>query len=633
MPFLFFIAIVAVTAVIYTNMTEEATTVKKYFSKISDHDYEAAYEYVYTNLSKEDFISKIKNVYEGIESRDIGVKIVGKTFDKSGDESNDSKITYNVSMNSVAGKFNYTNISNLKKIDGKYKIDWQISDIYPDLKENQTIRVKTIDYKRGTIYDRNGHAIAKDSNAYYIGIVPGKLEKSDISKVASILEIDKKEIEDKIKSDYVTENTFVPLKKISREEQEKKNSLLKIKGIMVSDVQVRTYPYKEATSILTGYVQDDEGKAGLEQSLNDTLKGTFGKEIYIDYDSTKVKSIAKTDKVDGKDVKLTIDIDLQQKAYEEFKEERGAVVSLNYKTGEVLALVSTPSYDANKISLGISNKDWDKLQKDENHPMLNRFASTYAPGSSMKPIIGAIGLQNNIFTKSDDFGKSGLKWQKDKSWKDFYITTLESYNETANLENALVYSDNIYFAKAALKLGKDLIKTGLNQFGFEEKLDFNLDIQNSTYGKLDSEKSIANTGYGQAEVLASPVLMASIYSTFANNGNMIKPYLILEEKDEDKAKYYKENLIDEGVATTIKEDLIQVVKRGTAKSAYMEDKVIAGKTGTAEIKKSQEDKNGSEIGWFNSFDDNDLLIVGMIENVKDKGGSDMIVKKVANIYK
>ena len=133
--------------------------------------------------------------------------------------------------------------------------------------------------------------------------------------------------------------------------------------------------------------------------------------------------------------------------------------------------------------------------------------------------------------------------------------------------------------------------------------------------------------------MASPVLMASIYSTFANNGNMIKPYLILEEKDEDKVKYYKENLIDEGVATTIKEDLIQVVKKGTAKSAYMEDKVIAGKTGTAEIKKSQEDKNGSEIGWFNSFDDNDLLIVGMIENVKDKGGSDMIVKKVANIYK
>lgn len=622
--------------ILYTNLTEEASIIKKYFDRINSKDYEGAYELVDTTMSKEEFISKIKNIYDGIEAKDISVKIVGKTFDfkKENEESEETRVTYNTSMETVAGNINYINTTNIKKVDGKYVIDWKITDIYPELKENDKILVKTINSKRGNIYDRNNKLLASEEKAYSIGIVPGKTDSTtDYSKIAELLNVDEKSVREQIKKDYVTDNTFVELGKISRDEQDTKNNLLNIKGIMVTDTTVRTYQYKEATSSITGYVQNDNGKAGLESSFNDILKGKEGKEIYIDRNSTKVKTISKIEKQDGKDIKTTIDVELQLKIYEQFKEDEGAQVAINYKTGEVLALISTPCYDANKFSYGITNNEWEKIQNDIKKPLFNRYLATYAPGSSFKPLIAAIGIQNNIFTKSEDFGKSGRKWQLDNSWKDFFVTTLKEYNETANLENALVYSDNIYFAKASLKIGKEKLKNELDRFGFNKKMKFALDIMDSSYGALDSDKQIANTGYGQAEVMVNPLKMASIYSAFANKGKMVEPYIIYEEKSENKNKYYDENIIDEEVADTVKDALIQVVKRGNAKNANIEGKIIAGKTGTAEIKESQSDKNVKEIGWFNSFDDNELLIVAMCENVQNKGESSYVVNKVAEIYK
>lgn len=172
----------------------------------------------------------------------------------------------------------------------------------------------------------------------------------------------------------------------------------------------------------------------------------------------------------------------------------------------------------------------------------------------------------------------------------------------------------------------------MDNFGFNEKLDFPQEVTKSSYGVMDSEASIANSGYGQAEMLVNPILMASMYSIFANEGNMVKPYLIYESNEENRVKYYKENVITAKNANIIKEDLIQVVERGTGKACKIDGKIIAGKTGTAEIKSSQQDKSGEEIGWFNSFDNNDKIIISMIENVKSKGGSHYVTEKVRKIW-
>ena len=632
-----FIAIISVIAVgifIYTNKTEASLALKEYFSLLNSKDYESMYDLVITEMPKEDFVARIKNIYEGIEATNISATIATNS---SNEENKDLvNITYTNSMDTMAGSTSFINNAKLKLVDGKYKIVWDSSIIFPDLKDNQKVRVSTIAYTRGSLYDRNGISIAKDGSIYQVGLVKGKMNgTSDIDKIANLLNISKDTIEEALSASYVKDDTFVPLRKISREEQELKNSLLQIKGIMISDLTARVYPYKEATSILTGYVQEREGKSGLEYAYNDRLKGEDGVEIYIVDDAgNKVKTVQKKEVKNGEDIKLTIDVNMQNKVYEQFKDDKGASVVINYNTGELLALVSTPSYDANDFSLGITNEEWEKLQNDEKKPMFNKYLASYAPGSSFKPIVGAIGLMTNSFTATEDFGRSGTKWQKDSSWKDLYVTTLETYQGDANLQNALIYSDNIYFAKAALKIGKDTLQSNLKELGFGEKIDFIQDVSASSFGSMDSEASLANSGYGQSEILVNPIHMASIYCSFANGGNMMLPYIELKQDENGVAesKIYKENVFSERVTEIIKEDLRLVVEQGTAKDCKIEGKVLAGKTGTAEIKQDQNDVNGTEIGWFNCFDEEGMLIVAMCEDTKDVGGSHYVVKKVRNIF-
>ena len=632
--FLIIIIAIAIGIFIYTNRTEPSLALKEYFSKLENKDYEGMYDLVITDMSKEDFITRVKNIYEGIEATDISITIATNSSNK--EEEGITNITYTNSMHTLAGNTSFINNAKMKQVENEYKILWDSSLIFPDLNDNQKVRVNTVSYTRGTIYDRNGIALAKKGSIYQVGIVPGKMnESTDLDKVASLLGISRETIENNLKASYVKDDTFVPLRNISREEQDLKNELLQIKGIMISDLDARVYPYKEATSILTGYVQEGEGKTGLEYAFNNKLKGEDGVEIYIvDENGSKVKTVQSKEVKNGEDVKLTIDVNLQNKIYEQFKQDKGAFVSINYNTGEVLAAVSTPSYDANDFSIGITNEEWEKLQNDANKPMYNRYLGTYAPGSSLKPIVGAIGISTNSFTATEDFGASGTKWQKDSSWKDLYVTTLETYSGDANLENALVYSDNIYFAKAALKIGKNEFQKGLNSLGFNEKIDFVQDVSSSSYGNMDSEAELANSGYGQGQILVNPIHMASIYSAFANGGNMVLPYIEKTENSDGEAvtKIYKEGVFSDRVTDIIKQDLIQVVERGTAKACKIEGKVIAGKTGTAEVKASQTDTSGTEIGWFNSFDENGTLLICMCEDVKNLDGSHYVVGKVRNIW-
>ena len=485
-------------------------------------------------------------------------------------------MTYNVKMNSIAGEISFNTTSKIVKVGDSYKIKWTSSDIFPDLLDNEKIRVESIYSKRGTIFDRDSHTLAKDGNAYSIGIIPSKMdETTNIKKLSQLLDIKESTINEKINSEGKASNTFVQLKKISKDNQELKNEVLKIKGVMVTDTNVRIYPYKESISSLLGYVQNEDGIDGIEKIFNNSLKGQDGSKIYIEDENQNIKKVIKQkDKKDGNDIKLTIDINLQQKLYNELKDDNGLSVSINYKTGEILALVSTKSYDNNIFSLGITDDEWKKMQEDESRPLYAKYLSTYVPGSTFKPIIAAIGLESSSFTKDDDFGKSNLKWQKDSSWGNFYVTTLENYEGTSNLENALVYSDNIYFAKAALKIGKENLEKYLNKFYFNKNLDIDLLVKNSEYGTLDSEKEIANTGYGQAKVLVNPILMASLYSMFANEGNMIKPYIEYEDDESSKNKYLQNNVISQETANIIKEDLRKVVEDGTAKSCNIEGRKI-----------------------------------------------------------
>ena len=517
----------------------------------------------------------------------------------------------------------------------------------------------------------NGRVLAGKGVASSVGIVPGKLEDRDeaIQQIAELLEIEPEVIEKKLSAKWVKEDSFVPIKTIPKvaeielmkiepdeevlKENERQKKLLEIPGVMISDTEVREYPLGEAAAHLVGYVQsvtaeDLEnhagegytansvmGKSGMEGLFEKELKGQNGCSIYIvDSDGNKKADLASIFVQEGKDIQLTIDAELQRLLYAQFKEDKSCSVAMNPYTGEVLALVSTPSYDNNDFIMGLSNEQWTALNEDENKPMYNRFRQVWCPGSTFKPIIAAIGLESEAIDPMEDYGNEGLSWQKDSSWGSYCVTTLHTY-EPVILENALIYSDNIYFAKAALKIGTEEMESSLTELGFNEEIPFDIKMAKSQYSNtenIETEIQLADSGYGQGQVLVNPLHMACIYSAFCNEGNIIKPYLVYQA--EATVTFWMPGAFSKETAKQVLEGTKKVVNdsHGTGYAAHRDDIVLAGKTGTAEIKASKDDTSGTELGWFAIYSteetvEHPILIISMVEDVKGRGGSGYVVKK------
>ena len=578
-------------------------------------------------------LERNQNIYEGIEASDFQIEVTDET---------DNELTYNVKMNTIAGEVTFENKTTIE--DGK--IVWDDSFIFPDLTQNDRVRVSEDEAIRGQILDRNGKMLAGQGEAYSVGLVRGKLNgENDYDQLAELLGLTKESIQKTMSASWIQDDSFVPLTTIPSTDTQLENQLLQIPGVQLNTVEVRTYPYGEVTSHLTGYMQqvtaeDLEkhqgegytetsmiGRSGIEAAYEKQLKGTNGATISIVDENGNTKStVASQEKQDGQDITLTIDIDLQRDLYNAFDEDQSASVAMNPTNGEVLALVSTPSFDSNDFIYGFSTEEWDALNNDEDQPLTNRFRATWVPGSTMKAITAAIGLETDSLDASKDFGAE-MKWQKDSSWGSYYVTTLHAPKPN-NLKNALIYSDNVYFAKAALEIGKDNLESGYKKLKIGEKIPFELSLNKSQYtsDKFNDEIQIADSGYGQGQILMNPVQMASIYSAFVNNGDIMTPYIV---QDTD-SKIWIENAFSETTAKEICEDLKGVINdpNGTAYAMNSSKYQLAGKTGTGEIKASQDDTTGTEIGWFTVMtvdSDNPILITSMVEDVKNRGGSGYVV--------
>ena len=612
-----------------------------YFSLVEKQDYEGMYNMVNLpeDISKDFFLTRNKNIYEGIGASNI--KITINSAEKNG---NNILVTYSTNMSTLAGIVEFSNKAQITKSENnEYKINWSSNLIFPELNNDYKVRVSTTSAARGNLLDRNGKIIANQGTVSNVGIVPGKLGENkdeNIKKISELLNISVDSINNSLSSSWVKDDSFVPLKKVPLDSIQLKQELLQIQGVMIDTVTDRVYPYKEATSHITGYVQginSEEleklkndgyninsviGKTGLEKQYEKRLRGIDGTKIYIEDNTGKaIKTIAEVNAKNGENIKLTIDIDIQLKIYEQMKNDKGCFVVMNPQTGEILALVSTLSYDANKFILGMTNDEWNEIVNNEANPLYARFLESWCPGSTFKPITAGIGLTSGKITAEQEFNHSGLSWQKDSSWKDHKVTTLKNYSGSKNLRNALIYSDNIYFAQLALAIGEETFTNGLDKLKFNEDINFELATTKSRYSNtqnISSESILADSGYGQGEILVNPIHMASIYSAFANNGNMVKPYL--EYKENKTVEYLVENAFSEEAANIIKEDLIQVVENpeGTGHDAKVNGVTIAGKTGTAELKKPGEEE-GDILGWFSCFtvdgsNKGPLLMVGMAEN-------------------
>ena len=640
----------------------------EYMNHIPAQEYEQMYAMLHIeasgNVSQKDFIKRNSAIYEGIEIQNMAVEIIA--YDEE-----QLTVTYQTSFDTVAGEISFENEAFFLEGEDGYKLVWDNSLIFPNLASTDKVRVSTTQANRGEILDRNGRVLAGKGTASSVGIVPEKLENREeaIAKIAELLETTPEVIEKKLSAQWVKDDSFVPIKTIPRveeiellkveqdedvlKEKERHESLLAIPGVMISDVEVREYPLGEAAAHLVGYVQSvtaedlEEhagegytansviGRSGMEGLFEKELKGQNGCRIYIVNSEGKEKEELACILVQhGQDIKLTIDASLQIALYEQFQEDKSCSVAMNPYTGEVLALVSTPSYDNNDFIMGLSSEQWTALNDDEDKPMYNRFRQVWCPGSTFKPVTAAVGLESGAIDPNEDYGNVGLSWQKDASWGSYYVTTLHAY-EPVILENALIYSDNIYFAKAALKIGYEEMESSLTQLGFNAELPFEIKMAKSQYSNsesIETEIQLADSGYGQGQVLVNPLHLACIYSAFCNEGNIIKPYLVYQ--NEVSAEYWISGAFSSETASRVLEGTKKVVNdsHGTGYAAHRDDIVLAGKTGTAEIKASKDDTSGTELGWFAVFTaeetvERPILIISMVEDVKGRGGSGYVVKK------
>lgn len=612
-------------------------TVEQFVQALNKGDYNKAAEMTSKKaanksaLSEKEILDKYQNIYGAADVK--GLQISNLKVDKKDDST--YSFSYKAKMNTSLGELKDLSYKGtLDRNDGQTTINWQPNLVFPEMEGNDKVSLTTQEAARGNIIDRNGEPLATTGKLKQLGVVPSKLgdggeKTANIKAIASSFDLTEDAINQAISQSWVQPDYFVPLKIIDGATPELPA------GATIQEVDGRYYPLGEAAAQLIGYVGDitaediDKnpelssngkiGRSGLEMAFDKDLRGTTGGKLSItDADGVEKKVLIEHEVQNGKDIKLTIDAKAQKTAFDSLGGKAGSTVATTPKTGDLLALASSPSYDPNKMTNGISQEDYKAYEENPEHPFISRFATGYAPGSTFKMITAAIGLDNGTIDPNEVLTINGLKWQKDSSWGSYQATRVSSDVSQVDLKTALIYSDNIYAAQETLKMGEKKFRTGLDKFIFCEDLDLPISMNPAQISNEDSFNSdilLADTGYGQGELLITPIQQAAMYSVFTNNGTLVYPKLIADKETKDK-----KNVISETAVQTIVPDLREVVQdvNGTAHSLSALGIPLAAKTGTAEIKEKQ-DVKGQENSFLFAFnpDNQGYMMVSMLENKED----------------
>lgn len=575
-------------------------------------------------LTKETVIEKYETIFNNLNL----AKIDGKITDINKDH---FKLKFNMSSSFGEIKNIHYEGDLLKDKKGSYLIDWNYSLIFPEMKQGDKVFINHYSPKRGQILDKNNQPLATETNYLQYGVVPkelgeGETRETRIKQVSEKLDTTIENIESKLKQDWVTEELFVPLKTLPSDQIVTEMEELNIHN---KEITKRYYPLKEAAAQLIGYtgtVTAEElekdpsligfevtGKTGLEAQLDKELRGKMGVRVDIVDEKNEVrKSIIDENAIDGNDVHLTIDSNIQKQAFDSLDHLPGATVVTSPKSGELTAVVSSPSYDPNEFILGMSQKKYDEYANDPLNPFLARFAVGFAPGSTFKAITAAIGIDAKVTTPDKTHDISGLKWQKDGSWGDYFVTRVSDAVSQVNMTDALVYSDNIYFSKEALEMGEKTYLSGLEKFPFGEKMNVHIPMTPAQISNdsINSDILLADTSYGQGQLLINPIQQAVMYSVFPNKGNLVIPKIIQEEDSKTQ-----KGIISENAANLVTTALIQTVENSNGTAHVLSNgTTIAAKTGTAEIKEKQDTK-GKENSFILAYEPTEgrYLVLSMIE--------------------
>lgn len=539
-------------------------------------------------------------------------------------------------------------------------------DNYRVLAEGNRIRLDQEIAKRGIFYDRYGKILVYNKPMFTLYLSSGNIDSTDDFKknlylLNDILLLTDEQIDDLIK--IKDENNYLPL--LIKEDLNFADAInLKIKtqkinGFFVNDETYRYYPEGPVIAHLLGYLgkiskddlsnkerysfyefTDNLGKTGLEYVYEKNLKGINGyKEIEVDSLGKEKKIISQKQPINGDNLVLTIDLELQKKIYQILNEQlkknnlsKAAAVATNPQNGEVLALVSLPSFDNNVFSKGLNQDAYNKITNDPNKPLFNRTISgEYPSGSTIKPAIAAAALQENVISENTNILSTGGIWYG--QW--FFPDWKAGGHGSTNVIKALAESVNTFFYYLGIDnyndfkgLGINRLTSYLNKFGFGKISG--IDLPSETIGFIPTpewKENIKNESWypgdtlhlsiGQGDFLATPLQINNLTSYFANNGIIYKPHLIktiLNEKEEIiiNNDIIVKDLISNNNINIIKDGLKAVTTWGSAR--YLANLPIetGGKTGTAQV-----GNNKLPHAWFTvfaPFTNAEIVLTIIIEN-------------------
>ncbi|WP_267241383.1 peptidoglycan D,D-transpeptidase FtsI family protein [Streptomyces sp. PR69] len=361
----------------------------------------------------------------------------------------------------------------------------------------------------------------------------------------------------------------------------------------------RTYKEGELYAAVTGFSSQVYGAPQLEGIYSEVLDGT----------DNRLKN--PVDALTGKrqepgDVLTTVDPAVQKAAYRALGKKKGAAVAIDPKTGRILAMVSTPSYDPSKITGTGDGENWQQLQSDEDKPMVNRaLRQPLPPGSTFKLVVAAAALENGLYDSVDEQTDSPDPYTLPGT-----RTVLNNENpaapcENATLRTALRYSCNNVFAKLAADLGEEKMTAMAEKFGFnDKKQDVPVRAYPSVYPSDMSKDQVAQTGIGQFDVTATPLQIAMVSAALANDGVLAAPHMVSKvvDADGDTLESYEDGeerrIVSSSTAEQLRSAMVTVVEDGTGSNAKISGAEVGGKTGTAQ---HGENNSKTPYAWFTSY--------------------------------
>lgn len=499
------------------------------------------------------------------------------------------------------------------------------SDYYRDLALNNATRLIKAAAPRGAIYDRLGVKLATSRPGFDLYAVPEDVKDWGSTKEAlkRLADLDAETIDEKLRiSKGRPPFQAVKLKEdLSWEETVKIEGFkFRLPGILLDVSPKRSYIFSEPTAHLLGYIgeisereiEDQRnygdyspgdliGRYGIEKSFEEDLRGVDGgKEVEVDALGRKIRVVNWTPPYPGNNIKLTIDIRTQTAAWAALKDKVGAAVAIEPRTGKVLAMVSTPSFDPNAFSSGISRKDWKEIVENPLNILNNRaIQGLYPPASTFKPIHAAAALEEKVITPSTiihsgpSFRYAGRDY---RDWK-------ESGHGNINVHRAIVESSDTFFYQVGLRMGIERLAGYTKGFGFGARtgialLNEKAGIVPSEEWKLSALKSrwyegeTISVSVGQGYMIVTPLQLANAYAAIANGGTLHTPKLI-ESITSPSGKVIKTFVQEEGRRLPVSEGTLRIVKDalrgvvheegGTARFLMASNLKIAGKTGTAQV--------------------------------------------------